>query len=319
MNLSKTLIAAAVAMTLTVLPRVGPLAQGQPPAVTASEIPQEIIAALASSPRISTVYSVSGHIRFDGQVLKVDELVFQPNSTLEFIGADFPFRAIVARRIRFADPQAPAAIVRDRTLKAPTGENQSNGINGEEGGSLDLPPMYIYAERIEAVGVNGPLGRAQLTIDFRGVPGGQGGRGEDGSTGTRGQNGRQSSSGPLSCNRGAGDGGAGGPGSAGGDGGRGGDGGDGSDIYLISNAAGVDMLSASILRTNGGTGGAGGPAGRGGSGGPGGRGGNGSRHCGGGDIGPTGPAGPNGNAGARGEVGRAGDVRAIRSDNLPVF
>lgn len=184
-------------------------------------LPPEILAALERAPITTSIQSVSGILKFDKQILKADQVVFQGNSIIELVGNNYPFRAIVAEKIRFASPSGSAVIRRDQSLNAKNGIlrlagfEECKGRSGirlivclatpiaGDGETISLPPLIIYARSVEVVGAVGDAPNGNLVIEMTGIDGGAGSNGRTGSAGEAGQDGRDSSSGVLDCRRGA--------------------------------------------------------------------------------------------------------------------
>jgi hypothetical protein len=291
------------------------------------ELPTDVRDAIRASRTTSEILQISGIERLSGQILRVDELVFQPNSVLELQSLDKPWVAIVVRRLKFADPTAPSAIRRRPDIVAPTGAAGARGSNGRDakgrqgangrngqagqraapggdGGTAALPTVYLIAESVEAGRGTFASGVFAFSIEMPGIEGGAGGQGGSGGRGGRGSNGRDGNSDAVSCRRSAGDGGDGGASGASGPGGNGGRGGDGAPIVLVSSAAGLDVLSYARLVTDGAPGGKGGLGGSATKGGEAGSRGGGRGLC---------SSGSPGAAGAKGAVGRPGEDGAAGS------
>lgn len=311
--------------------------------INETALPEEIRAAVSESGPLRIV-STSGNYVIDDQILRVDELVIQPGSIIQFPETSAPFVAIIAERVRIIDPDTPITFRRNPAIVAPRGQPGANGStgprgldgktsgngskhgsrggrgsdgsNGKQATPYELPDVWIVFGNIEDAATGAPILLANLEMDFRGVSTGPGGNGGKGGRGGRGGNGRDGRANLGVCSRGPGNGGDGGRGGNGGNGADGVQGGDGADIFLVSNRAGIDLLSSARFRLSAGEDGEPGAAGeRGERGRPGSRGGQpGTCQSDGGSSGPLGLAGKAGSEAA--ESGRAGVIIAYIVDGL---
>ena len=278
------------------------------------------------------IFSVAETVKFDGQILKADEIVFAPNSVLELTNLEYPWIIIIADKIKFTAPLKKAIIRRNFDVFAASGVRGSQGANGsngtrsgrhgttggagesgEKGGAGEtkqLPKVYIVTNSVIGQESEQAPDFINLKLIFPGVDGGNGGTGGIGGNGGRGGNGRDGSDGPFDCRSGAGDGGNGGIAGKGGQGGDAGNGGNGSDIIFIGSEQALEVLSYSIIINTGGDGGIKGQPGISGSPGSGGNRGNSSTHCGWGDRGKQGayPSPKDNGYGKEGAEGEKGKV-----------
>lgn len=338
MKISRSILLCGMYLSVVAWAEPLTIAQAQPaPTSEAAEpIPPEVASALAATPVRTGIFAVSGNVTYEGQVLKVDELVLQSGSYLEFTNTSLPWVAIIAKRIRFINPSEQVTIGWGSARATEVGSSGSagrtggrrrgrgadgrpggRGTDGGPGQSTKTPDVYIYAGSVEVTGQAGPLSLPNLRLQFTGFQGGPGGVGGDGGRGGNGRNGRDSKSNTFDCKRGAqggGDGGAGGPG---GSGGNGAPGSDGPLITIVASQSSADLLTSGELLTAGGAGGLGGAGGKGGRGGSGGAGGDGSRHCNSASSGTTGSRGAVGRSGTSGAPGRPGSVVVVPLTAMP--
>jgi hypothetical protein len=335
-------VISAVALATTM---AGDAIAMQPPqeaAVEASnldDLPVEVRAAIRQAVSVSDVLQIRGVERVSEQILAVDELIFQPTSTIEFTG-EHPWVLLFAERVRVANPDSPLTIRRNGILERPDGTHGTagstgaaghtsgahgtagarggDGTPGQSGRARRVPDVYIVFGRIESTRSTDPLTSARMLIDFRGVAGGNGGVGGDGGAGGHGGGGRSGRRGDFGdCRRGPGNGGSGGPGGNGSAGGNGASGGTGGSVYLISTPQGADLLSAAEILTDGGAVGAGGRGGAAGAGGSGGSRGSRPGSCSGGSNGDNGVPGGAGEHGSNGAAaGERGRIRAVRINSV---
>jgi hypothetical protein len=341
MNLGRRMIAAF--LLAATMPQVA-IGQTDPSVIQrleAGELPEEVRAALSSTPTVVEILSVRGTERFDGQILKVDELVLQRGAILEFSNLDAPWVALVVRRVRIVDPATMSVFRRD--LAVTSGQNGAAGTpgaagsdghregrngtdgtagtpggNGAHGQTRHLPTVYIVVERLERASSPTPLRDAQLTFSFAGLRGGNGGPGGAGGRGGRGGNGRDASTGATGCKHSAGNGGNGASGGRGGNGGNGAAGGNGASLVFVSTQAGADLLSAAAILNDGAEPGRGGASGAGGDRGRFGDGGSRSGYC--RSRGHDGGWGSPGAAGTPGsnssQAGDRGRIQAVIVDDI---
>lgn len=304
------------------------------PLIFANEISSSIISQINSATKQS-IYSVADTVKFNGQVIKADEIVFAPNSVLELTNLKQEWVAIVADKIKFTAPLKKATIKRSFDVYAKNGSRGSQGGNGANGGrsgrhgssgvpgqpggkggngqTLKLPTLYIIANEVLSQKSSTAPDYINLKLIFPGLDGGNGGTGGIGGKGGNGGNGRKGSDGVIDCRSGAGDGGTGGTAGKGGQGGNAGDGGDGANIVFVGSTEALEILSYSIIINTGGDTGIAGQGGSAGSPGAGGNRGNSSTHCGWGDNGRDGgyPSPRNLGNGSLGKEGNKGTVDKI--------
>jgi hypothetical protein len=310
------------------------------------EIPKEVADAIKASPNIRNVIPITGSESFGQQIIKADEIVFDAGSRLIFTNLKAPWIAIVAKRIKFRDPLNYSFIERDMNVRNGAtgrtgntgqrgaddyGETNRRGNDGHPGGTggngtvgerLQLPTIYIIAERlIDDRNQEIPAGLLNLAVLARGIDGGIGGSGGRGGDGGNAGNGKEGASGAFDCKEGPGPGGNGGTAGMGGGGGDGASGGSGGTIIFVSLQRGADTFSYSRVNNQGGLGGV---AGRGGApGNPGNGGGGAGRN---GWCGPSGPGSPGGfpspvnlGDGATGANGIKGEMYVIALKDLSLF
>jgi hypothetical protein len=310
------------------------------------EIPKDVAESIKAAPNIRSVIPISGSESFGQQVIKADEIVFDAGSRLVFTNLKAPWIAIAARRIKFRDPIGYSFIERDMNVRSGAngrtgntgqrgaddyGETNRRGNDGHPGGTggngsvgerLQLPTIYIIAERLlDDRNQEIPAGLLNLAILACGIDGGMGGAGGRGGDGGNAGNGKEGASGAFDCKEGPGPGGNGGTSGAGGRGGDGGSGGSGGTIIFVSLQRGADTFSYSRVNNQGGLGGV---AGRGGApGNPGNGGGGAGRN---GWCGPSGPGSPGGfpspinlGDGAAGATGAKGEMYVISLKDLSMF
>ncbi|MGD9717304.1 MAG: hypothetical protein AB7U26_09545 [Sulfuricurvum sp.] len=302
----------------------------------AETIPDDVVSTINSIQKQS-IYSIADTVKFDGQIIKADEVVFGPDSVLEFTNLKQDWIAIVADKIKFTAPLKKATIKRSFDVFSVDGQRGStgrNGINGRthhrhgtnggnggdggqggKGGSTKLPTLYIIANSILSQASSTAPDYINLKLIFPGIDGGKGGNGGIGGKGGNGGNGRDGSDGFLSCRSGAGNGGTGGLAGKGGKGGDGGNGGNGAKIVFVGDQSVLDVLSYSIVINTGGDSGIPGQAGSVGVPGIGGQRGHSSHHCGWGQNGLTGEY-PNPNNLGVGNLGRSGDKGSVEKIEL---
>lgn len=270
---------------------------GQVTSTAVAAFAPEVAAVVDAAASVGTVLPITGIYQTSGQVVKADMIVFQGDSTLEFTNLNYPFVVIETDRLRFQAPYDVATITRLRNVPA-----------AGPGQTITMPKLIIRAKKVEAVGYTQDYQNFKVVIDMSGVKGSDGHQGAQGPQGPAGADGRNGSDGPAYCKSGAGDGKDGGQGGPGYPGQNGGNGSNGGDVELISDSAGISLLTLADIRNRGGEGGKGGPGGPGGAGGPGGSGGKKSHFCGRGEKGRQGPTGPTGPRGKDGQRGTAGTI-----------
>ena len=259
-----------VLLTLTTFVLVQGARAQDPERRSIDAIPQAVRAAIANAPT-TDLYAVAEVSRFPGQVLRVNQLVFQPNSRLVLANTTAPFVVVIAKVIRFAAPGKSAAVSRELNLVGPAGVAGSKGGDGQKGadapnkeggrlggnggaggqggtgGTIRLPDVYFIAGSIQGETGSTAPDLIKLKFLFPGVEGGDGGKGGDGGNGGAGGSGGRGVDYLVTCAGGPGDGGTGGAGGAGGRGGDGGKGGDGANILLVGTSAQADLLSYSRI------------------------------------------------------------------------
>lgn len=274
-----------------------------------------VLATVRNAPKTGDVVSITNKgYSFNGQVLKADVITFDTGGNLELTGLRFPFLAVIAKEIKFADPDERAYIKfpTDKVMpgngsphpsipKASTGnhgnptQNGGNGPAGKDGkkgnppaNGMPVPTLYLFANKI-TVQPGGTVPNAiKLHIFCNGVDGGKGGDGQRGQDGGDGGNGGPSKWNGLWCEGGAGSGGNGGNGGRGGGGHQGGNGSNGGDVYYCGSADAIDTFHYSKVYNMPGYKGRGGTNGRNGLGGFGGARGAHTGGCGGGGNGNPG-------------------------------
>jgi hypothetical protein len=189
------------------------------------------------------------------QFIKTKQLLFDPDSALEFDDLNYPFLVIYADDWHL---NGHFAIRRTTSINL-NGANGANaaappptppgyGIAGNDGlpglpgrqgqrGML-LPQVIIIAQRTFFLGVRANPIQIDGVFNFDGVDGGNGGDGGDGSDGTDGNRGSPAQDGfgigdVGDCAAGPGQGGRGGNAGLGGWPGYGGDGGDGAPMFMF--------------------------------------------------------------------------------------
>jgi hypothetical protein len=309
------------------------------PLIVAAELSNSIISKINSTTKQS-IYSVADTVRFDGQVIRADEIVFAPNSVLEISNLNQDWVAIVADKIKFTAPLKKATIKRSFDSYATNGSRGSqagNGANGKSSGrhgssggagktggkggngqTLKLPTLYIITNEVLSQKSSTAPDYINLKLIFPGLDGGNGGTGGIGGKGGNGGSGRKGSDGLVDCKSGAGDGGTGGTAGKGGQGGNAGNGGQGGNIVFVGSTEALEVLSYSIIINTGGDTGIAGQGGSAGSPGAGGNRGNSSRSCGWGDNGSDGvyPSPRNLGNGGLGSEGKKGTVDKIDISNV---
>jgi hypothetical protein len=310
-----------------------------------AEIPNEILEAIRAAPNRG-IFNVSSNERYGENVLKCTELVFHGAGTLTLEAWDSrraPFVAVVARRWKLLAPQLRSLLPRPPELVGADGDEGHPGDQGspgsghgspggpgapggpgQSGQTIQLPPLYLFGERVIDQPGN-PLPYMYFLIDASGISGGNGGRGGRGGRGGKGADGHPSSSvirwGVPHCKRGPGNGGNGGAGGQGGPGGATGAGGNGADVLYVGPPSFIRPITFANLHNGGGEPGSPGSGGRGGDGGePGVRGSRGQACTWGGHSGSAGPEGPRGVDAADSSKGSKGFAdAAIRPDLNDLF
>lgn len=232
-------------------------------------IPATVLTTVKKAAKTGDVVSITSKgYSFNGQVLKADVITFDSGGNLELTGLRFPFLAIAAKEIKFADPDERAYIKlpTDKVIpsdgsphpgmpKAATGnhgnptQNGGNGTAGKDGkkgypptDGMLVPTLYLFADKI-TVQPGGTIPNAiKLHIFCNGVDGGKGGNGQRGQDGGDGGNGGPSKWNGLWCEGGAGSGGNGGNGGLGGPGHPGGNGSNGGNVFYCGSADAIDTF-----------------------------------------------------------------------------
>jgi hypothetical protein len=142
------------------------------------------------------------------------------------------------------------------------GGNGTDGQSGNRGLTINLPPVFIIANRI-IVSSGDPASPRLLRFDWRGVPGGNGSIGGKGGKGGNGARGTRGVNGIGYCRDRPGMGGSAGQPGKGGAGGNAGRGGNGADVYVIVPRSQANNIRFGVLQTGAapGTPGKGGPHG----------------------------------------------------------
>lgn len=324
-------------VSIDVAKRLGaPCFEGMPIEALAQPIPAQVITAIKNAPN-QGVFNVTGSVAFAGNILKCDDIVFSPQSTLELsaLGTAVDFVAVVARRFRFAAPDLTTVIQRPPSLNAAAGSKGAGGPRGGNGphddahgypggtggpggpgSTIQFPKLYVLGEEVLKQ-PSTPIEWLNLYFMITGVDGGDGGTGGTGGAGGDGASGHSGSDSCCDCRRGPGDGGNGGEGGPGGIGGPGAPGGNGVELIYGGPSAFLDLILYSKVFNQGGAGGRGGRGGSGGTGGGGGPRGSNTFYCKGGSPGRSGRdggTGPRGQDGADGAKGRT-DISPLASLN----
>jgi hypothetical protein len=232
-------------------------------------IPANVLTTSKNSPKKGDVISVTANgYNFPGQVLKADVLTFDTGGVLNLSGLQFPFLAVVAKEIKFADPEERAYIKlpTDRIIPgdglpipplhkaksgnagpaAKNGDDGTAGLNGKKGNKpsngLIVPTLYLFTNKITIQPGAGLPNAIKLHIYCNGVDGGKGGDGQNGQDGGNGGDGGPSKWNGLWCDAGAGSGGNGGKGGHGGAGYEGGDGSNGGDVFYCGSEDAIDTF-----------------------------------------------------------------------------
>jgi hypothetical protein len=303
--------------------------------LSANTLPDEVFRAVTEAPYDRDVYNVFGMSRWSAPILKVRELNFAPNGTLELHALAQNYLIIYAERLVFVDPLSNNIIGRNTTVVATAGTGYQlgsrppkpplppasgtqgrtgrDGAPGQKGGTRMLPTVVLFIGEVATQAGDPPPERLNLSLVFPGIQGGEGGRGQDGGTGGRGFAGRNGSDGFLFCRARGQDGGRGGTAGRGGRGGNGGDGGNGATILVVGSSHVLNQLAFVRVSNEGGPSGAVGFGGQPGTPGQAGRGGRGSRFCHGGQDGRRGSTGtpPSFGPGEPGSVGQKGNAIRI--------
>ena len=305
-------------------------------------LPADVLELIKNSENITEVFPVNNGERFSKQVLKADEIIFQPNATLTFTNGDFPFLIIYCTRWKIKDNRFPIVIELDRTIRNSDGISGAKGIegangigeidrigqngsqggtgtNGTDGGTRNNPTIYLIFKELKCIDNEQNIEDSKFVLDFDGINGGNGGDGGEGGNGGNGSNGKQGAMGWLECKEGPGRGGHGGDSGIGGKGGNGGVGGNASNINIISNEIDAEVfVNITKFDLRGGFGGRAGRGGRSGKVGRAGRGGPSNGTCGRGSDGNYGnDANPeNLGDGLDGADGQKGRVFKIEVKNL---
>ncbi|HDR2706070.1 hypothetical protein [Enterobacter mori] len=240
-------------------------------------IPPNVLNALKNATDVKKIFPVNPGERFDGQVLKADEIIFAPGATLTLTNTSAPFIVISAKRWKFADAEVTTKIM-IAAAQASDGEDGDNGQDGKNGegeinrrgndGKPGLPgepgkngetssQPHIYLVAGELTSPNGePLpGSLRLAVVASGIDGGNGGTGGKGGNGGRGAPGKKGATSAVDCSSGPGKGGTGGSAGQGGKGGLGGDGANGSDITVVGTRSVNELFSYARIFNDGGFGG----------------------------------------------------------------
>ncbi|WP_261269808.1 hypothetical protein [Sphingomonas sp. LC-1] len=298
-------------------------------------------------------FDIKGTVIFEDAVLRVKTLKVFNSGKLAFSNMlSFPFIAIAADEVIIDNPQVRAIICRPvgiefdlqiaEMLKGADGGKAQDGVPGQgtsqrrgvdggngyegppggTGGTLNLPPIFLFIKRIRLGTGTKPQSEC-VELFFDGLPGGRGGKGGRGGNGGIGANGQRSSSGFGFCRSGGGDGGHGGYGGMPGRGGDAGRGGNGAAVFFVAASDPIEMLKFFSVRQEGGVPGEPGFVGQPGRGGRAGEGGQGSVHCHGGQRGHDRfneyVRRPDDGRGAKSLAGARGDQDYIERDNGDIF
>jgi hypothetical protein len=278
--------------------------------ITAGDLPPAISAAIRKQPQ-RTLLPINGDERFDIQIVKADEIVFQPGGKITLLNVDgtekrrsffrsperWPYRVIAARKLKFLNPSILSSIKKDQTRIAKAGQtgwpgqdqrpargevnrrgnDGAHGGNALEGGNGEsfyaMPHIYIVVGEIVSQRGRVNTGELNLQVLFPGYDGGNGGQGGAGGDGGNGAPGKRGAS-TGDCTDGPGAGGTGGNAGRGGRGGNAGSGESGANITLVATAHAYEVLSFAkydVRKGEAGSPGAPGSHGKVGKGGPGGR------------------------------------------------
>lgn len=188
-------------------------------------------------------FVVSRELRPETTVLPADQVTFTREGRLVFARIDEPLAVITQRVVFEGIGKSEITWAREpRITQAPPARqkaaNGTHGISdGQDGraGANGSPGNLGFSGKSapDAFLIFGEVGDGELTLDFRGQDGGEGGRGQDGGDGGNGARGSDAAASLFDCKRGAGRGGDGGDGGLGGPGGEGGSGGDGGNVVVI--------------------------------------------------------------------------------------
>ena len=223
-------------------------------------IADHIIDAVRNAP-LGEALDISGLVKIDAQITKVNELTVHAISKLELQAWSTPYVVLAAKNLYIEVPAAQGEI--GEICRAPDslfpprdgapgaagaagwtsgmedgrhGGDGGDGATGAQGGRADVPDLIIFFQNIKVSGGN-PAISGFLNIHAEGVAGGaggRGGRGGDGGTGAKGQSARTGSFlGVPTCEAGPGGGGNGGKAGSGGKGGTAGLGGRGGKVFFV--------------------------------------------------------------------------------------
>lgn len=307
-------------------------------------LPADVLNALSSATSVKKIYPVNGVEIFSGTILKADEIVFAPGSSIILSSIDAPFVIIAAKKWKFADANqwsrvgfaaktgaagsvgASGGDGADRPgetgRRGNDGEDGKAGGTGGAGGSQRLPKVYLVGGEFTSPSGQPIPGSLRLSLNLVGQAGGKGGTGGKGGNGGNAGNGKEGANKLFDCGEGGGPGGNGGAAGPGGAGGAGGAGSDGADLVYISKADGIEQLSYARIINMGGIGGVGGDPGKPGQPGKAGRGAPSNGFCKSTDAGNPGarPDPRDLGYGADGADGNKGSVTAVTVTSLaPIF
>ena len=97
-------------------------------------LPQEVLNLFNATDKISEIFPVNNNERFSGQILKVDEIIFQPTGSLILANtANTPFVVVYAESWKFHDVAHPILIGFDQSVHAANGSDGSKGARGADG------------------------------------------------------------------------------------------------------------------------------------------------------------------------------------------
>lgn len=293
--------------------------------------------------QVTQLVPVTTSVAQTQQILKSDELVFQPGSELVLNYEGKSDIIIVVKRLKLARnpslppqytirraapavPDPPAKPSKTANGSSPTGYvngkhglpggHGSTGTAGSVGRTRSIPSRLIIV--VGSVEVqSGDDAPVKLQLVLPGANGGRGGDGGDGGNGGNGYSGLGGDNSRWRCRRQPGNGGAGGRGGTGGRGGAGGPAGPGMEVWIVGPKQALDALSFATFDLAPGQPGKGGGGGAGGGGGEGGRAGHRRGWC--QDRADEGRNGDRGAAGAAGDSGApasAGKVRMVQVNDI---
>jgi len=155
---------------------------------------------------IENVFPVNPGEIFNGQTLKADEIICEPNATLTFTNISVPFWVIYCEKLKLKNNSLPVRVELDQTIKGKNGENGLAGVNGvgeidrqgqpgiagqagltgDLGESLKNPDLYIIVKEIICIDTLQNIEDSKFVLDFDGLSEGDGGNGGNGGDGSKG-------------------------------------------------------------------------------------------------------------------------------------